>query len=72
MFKKNIFQPFESAYVKSAFRELNKAMGKDGYALLTERLSPNVADALVSIGRDYHNRMDIKFEVDVEDNRKLF
>lgn len=72
MFKKNIFQPFESAYVKSAFRELNKAMRKDGYVLLTERLSPNVIDALVSIGRDYHNRMDIKFEVDVEDNRKLF
>ena len=72
MFKKNIFQPFESAYVKSAFGELNKAMRKDGYTLLTERLSPNVVDALISIGRDYHNRMDVKFEVDVEDNRKLF
>lgn len=72
MFKKNIFQPFEHAYIKNAFKELNKAMRKDGYALLTEKLSPNVIDALVTIGRDYHNKMDIKFEIDIEDNRKLF
>jgi hypothetical protein len=66
MFKRNVFKPFEDTYVKGAFRELNKALAKDGYPLLVQNLSSNVMDALVTIGRDYHNREIIKEEVDLE------
>lgn len=66
MFKRNVFKPFEDTYVKGAFRELNKALAKDGYPLLVQNLSSNVMDALVTIGRDYHNRENIKEEIDLE------
>lgn len=66
MFKRNVFKPFEDTYVKSAFKELNNALSKDGYPLLMQNLSPNVMDALVTIGRDYHNREIVKEEVDLE------